>query len=63
MVAKKKVADEDEDFVPNGFRKTKMRRYWWMSSPEPVKPSRSSSRLRDIANISYADAENSEDES
>ena len=62
MVAKKKVADEDEDFVPNGFRKTKKRRYWWMPSPEPVKPSRSSSRVTNIASISYADAENSEGE-
>jgi len=29
MVAKKKVADEDEDFVPNGFRKTKKRKRRW----------------------------------
>ena len=56
-----KVVDEDEDFVPNGFRKTK-KRYWWMPSPEPVKPSRSSSRVTNIASISYADAENSEGE-
>jgi len=75
MSTKKKVADEDEDFVPNGFRKTKKRKRRWQwqeqearwrfmaPEPEPVKPSRSSSRVTNIASISYADAENSEDES
>ena len=69
---KKKVADEDEDFVPSGFRKTKKPRRWMWDpekqrcvrpEPTPVKPSRSSSRVTNIASISYADAENSEDES
>jgi len=72
IVKRKRVADEDEDFVPSGFRKTKKPRRWrWnpekqrycKPSPEPVKPSRSSSRVTNIASISYADAENSEDES
>jgi len=72
MVKKRKVADEDEDFVPNGFRKANKRPRWhWdqekrryvRKEPTPVKPSRSSSRVTNIASISYADAENSEDES
>ena len=55
-----KVLDEDEAFPPpEGCRKK--RRRWWMSSPEPVKPSRSSSRATNA--VSYADVENSEDES
>jgi len=59
---KPKVADEEEDFVPSGFPKTK-KRPRWMPSPEPVKPSRSSSRATNIIRISYADVENSDDES
>ena len=54
-----KALDEDEDFLPKGVRKK--RRRWWMPSPEPVKPSRSSSRATNA--VSYADVENSEDES
>ena len=72
VVKRKRVADEDEDFVPNGIPKAKKRKTWrrteegWrFVEPEPVAvaPSRSSSRLTNITNISYADAENSEDES
>ena len=72
IVKKRKAADEDEDFVPNGFRKANKRPRWQWSAekrryvrkePTPVKPSRSSSRVTNIGSISYADAENSEDES
>jgi len=64
-----KVLDEDEDFLPKGVRKTKRRRWRWMpeeqrwgrSEPDPVAPSRSSSRATNA--VSYADVENSEDES
>lgn len=54
-----KVNDEDEDFLPKGVRKK--RRRWGMQEPEPVPPSRSSSRL--TAAVLYADVENSDDES
>ena len=62
-----KLADEDEDFVPNGFRKTRRKRWQrteeglrYIAEPAPA-PSRSSSRS--TAAISYADVENSDDES
>jgi len=66
---KPKLTDEDEDFVPNGFRKTKRKRWQrdpvqqrWRYMPDPgPAPSRSSSRS--TATVSYADVENSEDES
>lgn len=59
----------DEDWEPSGARKTKRRRWrwdyeenrWYQPEPEPLPPSRSSSRS--TAAVSYADVENSEDES
>jgi len=62
-----KALDEDEDFLPKGVQKKRPRLLWtvqqgWhMPEPDPVAPSRSSSRATNA--VSYADVENSEDES
>jgi len=69
-----KVADEDEDWTPNGAPKKKKRRNRWRAAPSQQQSSNSggagssnesnSRSKRSTRNtVSYADVENSEDES
>ena len=66
-----KVADEDEDWTPNGAPKKKKRRNRWRApSQQPsggtgstTESSNSRSKRSTRNTVSYADVENSEDES
>ena len=65
-----KVADEDEDWTPNGAPKKKKRRNRWRAPSQQssgasssTESSNSRSKRSTRNTVSYADVENSEDES